>query len=95
MSGNSNFSGEGFVRLTNRSSEQTTLSLYALNDDGTPALDHEIELNIQGNSSIQLNSKDLAEGNSSKGLHSDKIPLKATMLLRYASKSRGDLNTDM
>lgn len=62
-----NLAQQGFVRLINRSNQSGSITLSAIDDSGQPAPGIATAM-IGPRQSLQLNSSDLEEGNSDKGL---------------------------
>ena len=56
----------GFVRIVNRSDCAGVVAIHAIDDAGRRA--GPVSLSLDANAAVQLNSRDLEEGNASKGL---------------------------
>ena len=62
----SNSGQQGFVRVVNRSDRAGAVAIHAIDDAGRRA--GPVSLSLDANAAVQLNSRDLEEGNASKGL---------------------------
>ena len=62
----SNSGRQGFVRVINRSGRAGAVAIHAIDDAGRRA--GPVSLSLGANAAVQLSSRDLEEGNASKGL---------------------------
>ena len=64
----SNQNQQTFLRVTNQSDVEGDVTISGVDDNGTPAPGTDIMFSLFPNESKQLNSRDLEDGNGSKGL---------------------------